>query len=192
VIVVLGRPTLDEGGRLTGLAGSIAIAASAAGARVDVVGKVADDGSGDSVVVALGRAGVGHAALLRDPSGAPRPLDAADIELGLSYLSECRVLVVADALTADGLAAALAGARYHAAPVVIARDAGNAGTRIIDDELLPEGTTVLEAPDGDEGAFALLVGRYAAQLDAGRDAAAAWQDAVSETGWEPTEPSAQE
>ena len=49
---------------------------------------------------------------------------------------------------------------------------------------LPADATVLEAPDEDAGAFARLVGRYAAQLDAGRGAAEAWQDALSDTGWE--------
>jgi sugar/nucleoside kinase (ribokinase family) len=188
VIVVLGRPTLDEGGRLSGLAGATAAAASAAGARVDLVGRVTDDAEGDSVVVALGRAGVGHAALLRDPSGSARPLDAADIELGLSYLSECRVLIVADALSDDGLDAALAGARYHSAHIVMA---GASSSRRAD-ALLPADSTVLDAPEDDEGAFALLVGRYAAQIDAGRDATAAWQDALTETGWEPSGHGAEE
>jgi hypothetical protein len=35
---------------------------------VELVGKVGNDGAGDAVVVALGRLGVGHAALLRDPA----------------------------------------------------------------------------------------------------------------------------
>ena len=64
------------------------------------------------MALALGVAGVGHAALLRDPAGVtPRVdsdgietgaplarLDAADIDLGLRYVPDCRVLVVADPL----------------------------------------------------------------------------------------------
>ena len=39
-------------------------------------------------------------------------------------------------------------------------------------------------PDEDDGAFAALIGRYAAHLDGGRAAADAWRDAISATGWE--------
>ena len=39
-------------------------------------------------------------------------------------------------------------------------------------------------PEEDEGAFAELVGRYAAALDRGEEAAAAWQAALSSGGWE--------
>ena len=43
------------------------------GSAVELVGKVGNDGAGDAVVVALGRLGIGHAALLRDPVR-PTPL----------------------------------------------------------------------------------------------------------------------
>ena len=78
------------------------------------------------------------------------------------------------------LAAALDGARYHGAALVVAATQ----PRLPDDDRLPEHTTVLEAPDEDDGAFAGLVGRYAAQLDAGGDSADAWRDALEATGWE--------
>ena len=113
-------------------------------------------------------------------SGQPR-LDASDIELGLRYVSECRVLIVADPLDEAGLTAAIDGAQYHRAQLVIAAtmepsSAANA---------LPDHATVLAAPAGeDDGAFARLVGLYAAQLDAGRVAADAWRDALITTGWE--------
>ncbi len=52
---------------------------------------------------------------------------------------------------------------------------------------MPEEATLLEMPAEDGGAFAELVGRYAALLDTGRGAADAWHDALDETGWEPAE-----
>ena len=180
MIVVLGRPELDERGALSGRAGRVAAAAAGAGASVELVGSVTDDGDGDATITELGREGIGHAAVLRMPTtGAPR-LDAADIELGLRYVTECRVVVVADALDAAALAAAIDGARYHRAALVIAA----AQSALPRDAELPSDTTVLDAPDEDDGAFAALVGRYAGQLDAGRGAADAWRDALNSTGWE--------
>lgn len=189
MIVVLGRPGLSERSTLDRLAGRIAVAAAAAPARVELVGSIGDDAEGDAVVVELGRAGIGHAAVLRDsaartPRGddaeAPLPrLDAADIELGLQYLSECRVLVVAEALDDAALRAAADGAAYHSAQLVIIRDPGREQS-----VELPAGATLLERPEEDAGAFARLVGGYAAQLEAGRAPAEAWHDALADTGWE--------
>ena len=180
MIVVLGRPELDERGALSGRAGRVAAAAAGAGAGVELVGSVTDDGNGDATITALGREHIGHAAVLRMPtSGEPR-LDAADIELGLRYVTECRVLVLAAALDEPAMAAAVDGARYHRAALVVAA----AQRALPNADELPEQTTVLSAPDEDDGAFADLVGRYAAQLDGGRDAAEAWRDALSSTGWE--------
>jgi ribokinase len=73
VIVVVGLPAYVGSADGTaaaagGLAADVAAAAQARGAQVELVGKVGDDGAGDAVVVALGRAGIGHAALLRDSS----------------------------------------------------------------------------------------------------------------------------
>ncbi len=191
MIVVVGRPGLDERGVLDGLSARVAAAAAAAGGRTELLGSVGDDPDGDGLAVELGRAGVGHAALLRDPAATtprggsdegqvPR-LEAADIELGLRYLTDCRVLVIADRLESAALAAAINEARYHAARLVVINLAG--GARLAETDL-PADATVLEAPEEDAGAFARLVGRYAAQLDAGRGAAEAWQDALSDTGWE--------
>jgi hypothetical protein len=190
VIVVLGRPGLDERGALDRLAGAIAAAAMQAGIPVELVGSVADDATGDATITELGRRGIGHAAVLRMPANGDRDgdrdgttrLDAADIELGLRYVNDCRVLVVADRLDEAGLAAAIGGARYHSAQLVLTAAPGAAARA-----QLPVDATVLESPDEDEGAFAQLVGRYAAQLDAGRGPADAWRDAVAATGWEQSE-----
>ena len=202
MIVVLGRPGLTADDRLDRTAGLIAIAAASAGGRVELVGSVGDDPDGDTVVVELGRAGIGHAALLRDPAGAtPRAsatadtdgardtddrgerlprLEAADVELGLAYLAECQVLVAAEALPADVLRIVSDAAAYHRAALIVLAARGQPP-----DHGLPESATVLEVPTHDGGAFAQLVGRYAALLDAGRQPADAWSDAVSEGGWEP-------
>jgi len=180
VIVVLGRLELDERGALSGRAGRVAAAAAGAGAGVELVGSVSDDGNGDAAITALGRERIGHAAVLRMPSSGEPRLDAADIELGLRHVAECRVLVITDSLDHPALTAALEGARYHRSALVVAATQDDLPI----DEELPEQTTVLAAPDEDDGAFAGLVGRYAAQLDAGRDAADAWRDALSATGWE--------
>jgi len=179
VIVVVGRPGLDDGGALDRLTGRVAAAAAANGARVEIVGSVADDALGDETIVALGRARVGHAALLRVPAGQGIRLDAADIELGLRYVADCRVLVVADELDKAALSASVDGARYHGAQLVVATPIA------LDAADLPDHATVLTAPDEDAGAFAELVGRYVASLDTGTDPADAWRDALAATGWEP-------
>ena len=179
MIVVLGRPDLDERGLLARRAGRVAAAAAAEGAAVELVGSVTDDAAGDATITELGREGIGHAALLRMPtSGEPR-LDGADIELGLRYVSDCRVLVVTESLDDAALDAAIDGATYHRAQLVVAAPLAAAAAA-----QLPEEATVLAPPDEDDGAFADLVGRYAAQLDAGRGAADAWRDAITATGWE--------
>ena len=182
MIVVLGRPQLDERGALSGRAGRIAAAAAGAGAGVEIVGGVIDDGTGDATITALGRQRIGHAAVLRTSQAGEPQLDAADIELALRYLTECRVLVIADPLGDAALATAIDGARYHGAELVVAATQA----RLPDDDGMPEHSTVLDAPDEDDGAFAGLVGRYAAQLEAGRESADAWRDALDATGWEAT------
>jgi hypothetical protein len=183
VIVVLGRPELDERGSLTRRAGRVAAAAAAGGAEVELVGSVTDDAAGDATITELGREAIGHAALLRMPTSREPRLDAADIELGLRYVSDCRVLVVAESLEGAALDAAIDGATYHRAQLIVAAPLVAAAAA-----QLPEDATVLGPPDEDDGAFADLVGRYAAELDAGRGAADAWRDAITATGWEETAP----
>ena len=69
MLVVIGIPVGVDGDPLgvTGTPARAAVAAVRAGANVELVGKVGDDPAGDAAVLALGRFGVGHAALLRDP-----------------------------------------------------------------------------------------------------------------------------
>ena len=191
MIVILGRPGLSRSGALDGDAARIALTALHSGGDVELVGSVGDDPDGDSVVTLLGSLGIGHAAVLRDPAGEtpregePRPLprlDAADIDLGLKYIAECQVLVVADPLDGAAMTVAAEAAAYHRAALVVLTHEGSEAPRGV-----PDDATLLEVPAEDGGAFAELVGRYASALDTGRAAADAWRDALDETGWEPAE-----
>lgn len=84
MIVVVGCPAYraPEAGRPdspAGLPAAIAVAAAEGGARVELVGKIGDDGTGDALMLALARAGVGHAAISRDPvRGTPVTMAAPD------------------------------------------------------------------------------------------------------------------
>ncbi len=207
-------PADSDGLGLAGRAARIALAARAAGAAVELVGSVGDDPEGDQVMVRLGRAGIGHSAVLRDPSArtplgarepAARPprLEPADIALGLSYVTECRVLVIAEALPADALAIAGEAAAYHGAAIVAIVEEGSHAA-----DGLPAGATVLEAPreegaedalaaatgDGEppaDGAptarsdtFSRLVAAYAVALERGEDPGTAFRKASGAAGWE--------
>lgn len=217
MIVVVGRPAIvarsapgprdDAAARPSGLVAGIAMAAAAARARVEVVGTIGDDEDGDALTVALSRSGVGHAALLRDPSArtprrasaqapiagsaqatrveeppepAPR-LEAADVELGLRYHAEYRVLVLAEPIPEDAERVALEAASFQGAAVIAIIPPGGAVS-----ERLSGAGTVLEAPAEGNGAFADLVGRYAAALDAGEEPQIAFASARRATGWEGT------
>ena len=210
MIVVLGTLQVRRGdpdGRLlpAGLAAEVALAIGRQGGAVEVVGSIGDDPEGDAVVVELGRAGVGHAALLRDPAlrtsalGAARDdrrrsrYDAADIELGLRYLPGCRVIVITDILDDAELQAALAGAEFHAAAVVIVAPPGS-----IDATSLGDAVTLLEHPRPeddedaaddsevvpDEAAFAAFIADYALRLDRGETPAEAFGRALGDGAWE--------
>ena len=208
MIVVVGSPI----GRRTlnrlepaGLAVAVARAAAAAGVTVQLVGKVGDGPDGDAILVSLAEAGVGHVALLRDlesvptiedresesstagdvvardetlhrlPAGAP--LDAGDLALALRYLPDYDVVVVAQPLDPAAGDAVLEAARWAGAKLVVIAPMAAA---------LPEEATVLEPPDDDaEGAFATMVGRYAAALSRGDAPADAFAEASSGTGWAP-------
>jgi len=197
VIVVVGRPRLSADGEAAGSAGLIARAAARAGGKVELVGSVGNDPDGDAVITALGRAGIGHAAVLRDAGGStprdeadeespaveksasPLPrLDAADLDLGLRYLAECQVLVVAEPLPADVVTVAADSAAYHGAAFVVLADGA------AEPPQLPNDTTVLQIPSDGGGAFTDLVGRYAAKLVEAMPPEDAWREATEESGWE--------
>ena len=100
----------------------------------------------------------GDAAILGIPA-----LEAADVDLGLRYLTDYRVVVLADPSTADVVAVAADAARWGEARLIVVVAAGRPAP-----DGLPGDAVVLEAPDADpDGAFADLVGAFAAALDAG-------------------------
>lgn len=220
MIVVVGLAAYvsspDGQGSAGGLAVDVAVEAARRGGVVELVGKVGDDGAGDAVVMALGRLGIGHAALLRD-SARPTPmltvekpasdepgaeidadavadspvaallpaepaerpgLEAGDVQLALRYLAETKVVVVADPLSDAALAATVEGVAFAGARLVVLVPAGSPAP------VVPVDATVLEAPPEDDGSFGRVVGAFAAALDSGLEAKAAFAQAVERSGWE--------
>ena len=207
MIVIVGSPVgrlVDGRVETGGIAACAAEAAARAGAGVQVVGRIGDDPDADRLLLTLATGGVGHVAILRDPARAtpiepdpaldvdpddddpapatatsPLELDAADVELGLRYLTDYRVVVLVPPVRSEVLAVVADAARWAAAHLVVVTDAADASIGS-----LPADAIVLEAPDADpDGAFATLLGRLAAALDGGADPAAAFRNAVSEAGW---------
>ncbi|MHB8892687.1 MAG: PfkB family carbohydrate kinase [Candidatus Limnocylindrales bacterium] len=213
MIVVVGIPAwraVDPSGP-AGRACGVAIEAARRGARVELVGRTGDDPHGDALLLALTRAGVGHAAVLRDPvrptpvldpppvddaesvtgptggvaarADGPR-LEPADVALGLSYLGGFVVLVVTDEVPATVLPAAAEAAAFAGAQLVVVVPSGHVPTDGLPDGL-PDAATVLAAPDEvDDGAFDALVGAYAAALAAGTSPADAFAVATAASAWE--------
>lgn len=105
-------------------------------------------------------------------------LDAGDLQLALRYLPDYRVVVVADALDSAALSTVAAAARWSGAQLVIVVPSGSDGHD------LPDDATVLQAPPLDpDGAFAAVVGAYAAALDRGATPAEAFSSASEGSGW---------
>lgn len=134
---------------------------------------------GEAVVPAAdGRDANGHG-----PAAGPGlELEPADLGLGLRYLRDFRVVVTVEPLAA-GCAPVVAEAASFAdaALVVIAAP----GTSLSD---AYASATVLETPAEDpDGAFAALVGRFAAALDRGEAPGDALRGAVAAGGWEAAE-----
>jgi sugar/nucleoside kinase (ribokinase family) len=213
VIVVIGRlggRTSESGIVAAGSAATIARIAAASGAGVQLVGKVGEGPVGDAVLGSLTQAHVGHVAVLRDatastPVTGPEPedqpgavvaepdrsdgagrqvaqsslvVDAGDLQLALSYLPDYRVVVVADPIDEEAMETVSEAARWAGAALSLVAPAGST-TRG-----LPDDATVLEAPPLDpDGAFAAIVGSYAAALDRGSNPGEAFATATVGSGW---------
>jgi hypothetical protein len=216
VIVVIGSPVgrnTAQGIAAAGVAATVGRIAAAAGADVQLVGKVGEGAVGDAVLLSLANSRVGHVAVLRDASAAtPLVPDGAESEAVLGPIdgepepSESRAehaeAAGEPALDAGDLQLAL---RYlpDYRVVVIADaldepalstvvEAGRwAGAQLIvvvaaglTTQGIPEDATVLEAPAVDaEGAFSAVVGAYAAALDRGASPAEAFASASVGSGW---------
>jgi len=207
MIVVVGFPAWrpSEPAGPAGRACAIAIAAAASGSPVEIVGRIGDDPSGDSLLFGLARAGVGHAAVLRDPARpTPSWLPVADADAAdpLAEAPEPAAPVAAPAaaprLERDDVVLALSYLTSFRV-LVVADDvppevvpacvdgAAFAGAHLVvlvpdgsqTPTGLPETATVLAAPPllGDDG-FAGVVAAYAAALDRGVDPAQAFAAAV--------------
>lgn len=205
MIVVIGSLRLRGSGPDTeaaGLAASVATAAASPGARVELIGKLGDDPAGDAVLLSLARHGVGHVALLRDPArrtttiastdeepidsdadvdsaaepkdaGDAPTLEAADVGLALRYLPEIAV-IVAIHLPPDVLAEAAAAAGWAETSLLVI-----VPTDDTPPDGLPERAVTLAAADEDESAVGAAIGRYAAALDRGEPADAAYDTLIA-------------
>ena len=214
MIVVVGSPSarVFTGGPAlaAGLVANVAVVAAQAGAAVQIVGRVGEDPLGEAVLLDLAGRGVGHVAVLRD-AGRPTPwetaddadeapstvgdddgtappratdpggptIDAADIELALSYLPDYSVLVVAERLAPEARAVVASAAGWNGSSVVVVGGPDDLAG-------LPDEATAFEPPDGDpDGAFAAMVGTYAAGLDRGEDPRSAFAAATAAVGSNP-------
>jgi sugar/nucleoside kinase (ribokinase family) len=110
--------------------------------------------------------------LLPEDAAARPDLDRADVDLALRFLPAAGVIVLTDALSEDTIAAAVEGAAFATARLVVLVPAGATPPAVG-----PE-ATVLET-------FARLVGLFAGALDSGADPRAAFEEAVAASGWEP-------
>jgi sugar/nucleoside kinase (ribokinase family) len=215
VIVVVGSPLVrltEDGLRAAGMATGIAHAAAAAGAEVQVVGKVGEDPGGDAVLLDLAAGNVGHVAILRDPSrptpatgpaptdepafddadgekSAPDDRDSMTVAAGLSLEPadiELALRYLPDyrvLVVADSLA-------EPSLRVALAAASWNGAALVV---IVPAGSkqtpagddaTVIEAPPNDpDDAFAGVVGAYAAAIDRGEEPAEAFASASSTVGW---------
>jgi hypothetical protein len=194
-----------------GMASRVALAAARLGRTVQLVGKTGDDPTADGVVLDLARGGVGHVALLRDSGRAtpletappetiddqsapdeadatqsavetapPGPaLEAADVELGLRYLTDFSVVVLAETADPETVAVVAAATRWGDAKMILVVRAG----QTVPDGL-PADVVVFESPaDDPDGAFADVVGAFAAALDEGTDPGVAFRNSIASDGW---------
>ena len=106
-------------------------------------------------------------------------IDAADVDLGLRYLTEFGVVVVAEPAPADLVAVVSDAASWAEARMVLVVATGSPVP-----DGLPSDVVVFEAPDADpDGVFADLVGSFAAALDDGVEPGDAFRASIGSDGW---------
>jgi hypothetical protein len=148
-----------------------------------VAESLAETDDDDPIAALLAEAEVAAARPTDGPTPAPIPeapvLEPADVSLGLRYLREFDVLVVVEPIAEGGAAAAVEAAAFAGATLVVVAPPGLPVPEAYD------AATVIEAPaDDPDGAFARLVGAYAAALDRGVAPGDAFQAAAEGGGWQ--------
>lgn len=149
MIVVAGSPIAvedDRGISAGGLPVLVARTLAERGKQVELVGRIGSDEMGDALIIALRRANIGHAALLRDSAHAtphaakggkaPRaiPIDVGDLQLALRYITafDAAILVVGDqdAVATEALVRCMEeGAAFAGARLIVVGDRSCEGER---------------------------------------------------------------
>jgi hypothetical protein len=113
-------------------------------------------------------------------SAPPRPaLEAADVELGLRYLIDFAVVVLAEPADPETIAVVAHATRWGEARMILVVGAGQTAP-----DGLPGDVVVFESPaTGPDGVFADLVGTFAASLDEGTEPGAAFRSSIASDGW---------
>ena len=113
-------------------------------------------------------------------AASPGPaLEAADVELGLRYLTDFSVVILAEPADAETIAVVAAAARWGEARMILV-----VGTDQPVPDKLPDDVVVFESPPDDpDGVFADLVGAFAAALDEGTEPAEAFRSSIASDGW---------
>ena len=176
VLVALARGGVGNTGLMRD-AGRATPIASAADLEADPV-------AADPIAALLAEAEVADRLPISRGAGATSPapglaLGPADISRGLRHVREFRVLVAGEPLDEPCVVVVADAAAFVGATLVVIVPRGQAISTALATAI------VLEAPERDpDGAFAALVGRFAAALDRGVDAADAFRAAIVEGGWE--------
>ncbi len=106
-------------------------------------------------------------------------LDVGDVDLGLRYLMQIDVLVLAEPSQPEIVKVVADAARWGEATLLLVV---GPGSTVPDD--LPPDAIVFEAPATDpDGVFAEFVGSFAAALDDGTEPGAAFRAAIASDGW---------
>jgi hypothetical protein len=132
-----------------------------------------DDDEGDATDGAPANAEGGQA------RSAGSGLEAADVDLGLRYLTEFAVVVLAEPAGPEVVAIVVEAAQWGESRMILVVGAGRRAP-----DGLPADVVVFEAPAADpDGAFAGLVGSFAVALDGGTEPGEAFRASVASDGW---------
>lgn len=117
-----------------------------------------------------------------DPGQRPG-LDVGDVELGLQYLTDFRVIVACEPMDVATTRVVADASGWSAGTLIVLVPEGSAGPAG-----LPDTAIVLQAPAIDrEGVFDRLVGELAAAIDSGTDPRTAFERLVASAGWDRAE-----